>query len=236
MNDENTLFDTANELYFTPVEGESGLEMTLEDDVRSRFVGLVADRFADAESAREHDEARWLQAYHNFRGLYGKNVKFRESEKSKVFIKVTKTKVLAAFGQLVDVIFGTGQFPIGVKETLVPEGISKYRHLDMTPGLETSQGEEKPAEEKVNPFDVGYEGDGKVLKAGATFSSGESAFENAINKAEEDGKLNFVDGPSPNPQVLEVSPAKDAARQMQKLIHDQIEESNGSSELRNAIF
>ncbi len=37
-NDENTLFDTANELYFTPVEGESGLEMTLEDDVRSRFV------------------------------------------------------------------------------------------------------------------------------------------------------------------------------------------------------
>ena len=239
-NDENTLFDTANELYFTPVEGESGLEMTLEDDVRSRFVGLVADRFADAESAREHDEARWLQAYHNFRGLYGKNVKFRESEKSKVFIKVTKTKVLAAFGQLVDVIFGTGQFPIGVKETRVPEGISKYRHLDMTPGLETSQGEEKPAEEetteRVDPFDVGYEGDGKVLKAGATFSSGESAFENAINKAEEDGKLNFVDGPSPNPQVLEVSPAKDAARQMQKLIHDQIEESNGSSELRNAIF
>ena len=239
-NDENTLFDTANELYFTPVEGESGLEMTLEDDVRSRFVGLVADRFADAESAREHDEVRWLQAYHNFRGLYGKNVKFRESEKSKVFIKVTKTKVLAAFGQLVDVIFGTGQFPIGVKETRVPEGISKYRHLDMTPGLETSQSEKKPAEEKtterVDPFDVGYEGDGKVLKAGATFSSGESAFENAINKAEEDGKLNFVDGPSPNPQVLEVSPAKDAARQMQKLIHDQIEESNGSSELRNAIF
>ena len=106
----------------------------------SRFVGLVADRFADAESAREHDEARWLQAYHNFRGLYGKNVKFRESEKSKVFIKVTKTKVLAAFGQLVDVIFGTGQFPIGVKETLVPEGISKYRHLDMTPGLESKSG------------------------------------------------------------------------------------------------
>ena len=60
MNDENTLFDNANELYFTPVEGESGLEMTLEDDVRSRFVGLVADRFADAERAREHDEARWL--------------------------------------------------------------------------------------------------------------------------------------------------------------------------------
>ena len=80
-----------------------------------------------------------------------KNVRFRESEKSKVFIKVTKTKVLAAFGQLVDVIFGTGQFPIGVRETKIPEGISKYRHLEysLSPGIETSthKKEETPEEE-----------------------------------------------------------------------------------------
>ena len=36
--------------------------------------------------------------------------------------------------------------------------------------------------------------------------------------------------------MLEMSPAKEAARKMQELIHDQIEESNGSSELRNALF
>ena len=231
MNEENGLFGNANELYFTPVEGESGLDLTLEEDVRLRFVGLVEDRFEQAERAREHDEARWLQAYHNFRGLYPKHVKFRESEKSKVFIKVTKTKVIAAFGQLVDVIFGTGQFPIGVKETKIPEGVSSYKHLDTAPGIETSAPVET-TEEKVNPFDVGYEGDGKVLKAGATFSSGESAFENAIKEAD----LSFVDGPSPNPQTLEIAPAKSAARLMEKLIHDQIEESNGSSELRNALF
>ena len=231
MNEENGLFGNANELYFTPVEGESGLDLTLEEDVRLRFVGLVEDRFEQAERAREHDEARWLQAYHNFRGLYPKHVKFRESEKSKVFIKVTKTKVIAAFGQLVDVIFGTGQFPIGVKETKIPEGVSSYKHLDTAPGIETSAPVET-IEEKVNPFDVGYEGDGKVLKTGATFSSGESAFENAIEEAD----LSFVDGPSPNPQALEIAPAKSAARLMEKLIHDQIEESNGSSELRNALF
>ena len=231
MNEENGLFGNANELYFTPVEGESGLDLTLEEDVRLRFVGLVEDRFEQAERAREHDEARWLQAYHNFRGLYPKHVKFRESEKSKVFIKVTKTKVIAAFGQLVDVIFGTGQFPIGVKETKIPEGVSSYKHLDTAPGIESSAPVET-AEEKVNPFDVGYEGDGKVLKPGATFSSGESAFENAIEEAD----LSFVDGPSPNPQALEIAPAKSAARLMEKLIHDQIEESNGSSELRNALF
>tara|TARA_Y100000994_G_scaffold225967_1_gene208634 strand:+ start:102 stop:2303 length:2202 start_codon:yes stop_codon:yes gene_type:complete len=239
----NSMYQNADELYFSPVEGESGLEINLEGDVRSRFVGLIEDRFEGAETAREQDEQRWLQAYHNFRGLYPKNVKFRESEKSKVFIKVTKTKVLAAFGQLVDVIFGTGQFPIGVKETQIPEGVATYQHLDMTPGLETSQGAEyerpettETEEEEVDPFDVGYEGDGRVLKPGATFSSGETKFENTVEQGIEEGKINVVDGPSPDPQTLEMSPAKEAARQMQKLIHDQIEESNGSSELRNAIF
>jgi len=229
--EENGLFGNAGEIYFSEVEGESGLDLTLEESVRLKFVGLVEDRFAQAEQAREHDERRWLQAYHNFRGLYPKNVRFRESEKSRVFIKVTKTKVIAAFGQLVDVIFGTGQFPIGVKETRVPEGVSTYKHLDNTPGIESSPAEQKE-EEAVNPFDVGFAGDGKVIKAGATFSSGESALENALEKAD----VAFVEGPSADPQALQVSPAKDAARTMERLIHDQIEESNGSSELRNALF
>jgi hypothetical protein len=236
MSEENELFGNAGEIYFEPVEGESGLDLTLEESVRLQFVGLVQDRFEQAASARESDEARWLQAYHNFRGLYGKNVKFRESEKSRVFIKVTKTKVIAAFGQLVDVMFGTGKFPIGVKETKIPEGVSTYRHLDMAPNIETSEPEVKEPEteeEKVlDPFDVGYEGDGRVLKAGATVSLGENAFEDAIEEA----GFEFKDGISPNPTVLETAPAKDAARLMQKLIHDQIEESNGSSELRNALF
>ena len=234
MSEENGLFGNAGEIYFAPVEGESGLDLTLEESVRLKFVGLVEDRFEQAERAREHDEARWLQAYHNFRGLYGKSVRFRESEKSRVFIKVTKTKVIAAFGQLVDVMFGTGQFPIGVKETGVPEGVPTYKHLDNAPSIESTPAEQKEEEpeEVVNPFDVGYEGDGKVLKAGATFSSGESALENAIEEA----GATFKDGYNPDPQALQLAPAKDAARMMQRLIHDQIEESNGSSELRNALF
>ena len=46
----------------------------------------------------------------------------------------------------------------------------------------------------------------------------------------------LVDGASPNPQAIELSPAQRAARRMEKLIHDQIEESNGSSEMRNALL
>ena len=231
MDNKNTLLENADSLYFSEVEDESGMAMELTDSLKSNLVGLIEDRYAGAETARESDERRWMQAYHNFRGLYPKNVKFRESEKSRVFIKVTKTKVLAAFGQLVDVIFGTGKFPIGVRETQIPEGVSTYTHINPVPDIETSLPDQPVQEEKVNPFDVGYEGDGKVLKPGATFS-GEGMFEEEVKNS----SINFVDGPSPNPQVLEMSPAKEAARQMQKLIHDQVEESNGSSELRNALF
>ena len=236
----NTLFDTADEIYFKPIEGESSYELDVEEDIRNRLVGLIEDRFAEAENARDVDEQRWLKAYHNFRGLYGRGVKFRESEKSKVFVKVTKTKVLAAFGQLVDVIFGTGQFPIGITETKLPEGIATYKHVaEGGVGIEMSEPEEAPEETietPVNPYDVGYVGDGKVLKAGATITAGDSLFEEEIKAAEEEGKITFDEGPSPDPQVLEIAPAKEAARKMQKLIHDQIEESSGSSELRNAIF
>jgi len=233
MDNKNTLIENADSLYFTEVEDESGMAMELTDSLKSNLVGLIEDRYAGAETARESDERRWMQAYHNFRGLYPKNVRFRESEKSRVFIKVTKTKVLAAFGQLVDVIFGTGKFPIGVRPTEIPEGVSEYVHIDPTPSLETSLPDEpvQQQKEKTNPFDVGYEGDDKVLKPGATFS-GDAMFEEEVKNSD----LNIVEGPSPNPQVLEMSPAKEAARQMEKLIHDQVEESSGSSELRNALF
>ncbi len=223
---------TANELYYTPVENEQGLELTLNETLQENLVSLLSDRYQSAKDARDHDEKRWITAYHNYRGLYDKDVRFRESEKSRVFVKVTKTKVLAAFGQLVDVIFGSNKFPIGISETKIPEGVAEYAHLDSRnplPGIETTQNQ---TTEQENPFDVGYEGDGKVLKAGATFGSGK--FENLSTKEKIENEL--IDGPSINPQDFQISPAKETARIMEKLIHDQIEESNGSSEIRNALF
>ena len=44
------------------------------------------------------------------------------------------------------------------------------------------------------------------------------------------------EGFSPDPQKIDISPAQRAARRMEKLIHDQIEESHGSSEIRNALL
>ena len=231
MAENNTIIDSANNLYFEPVEGEDGLSINADAQIKSNLAGLVEARFTDSKIAKDSDENRWMTAYHNFRGLYPKNVKFRESEKSRVFIKVTKTKVLAAYGQLIDVIFGTGKFPIGVAHTPLPEGVSEYMHLDdqAAPGIEanaTPQKEERPEE------GVGYAGDGRVLKPGATINSGKGIFEDF----EKNDNLTFAEGPSPIPETLEISPAKEAARNMEKLIHDQIDESSGSTEMRNAIF
>ena len=231
-DNDNTFIDNSDNLFFEEIEGEQGKKLVLEEDQKLNLVGLIQNRFSDAETARIPHEHRWLTAYRNYRGLYDKRVKFRESEKSKVFVKITKTKVLASFGQLVDVVFGTGKFPIGVRETKMPEGVSEFAHLDTqnpTPSIETSIPEEQEEEITSNPFDVGYEGDGKVLKPGATFSNGKFLLEEEASEV-------LSDGTSPIPQEIEIKPAQMAARRMEKLIHDQIEESKGSSEIRNALL
>ena len=238
MAEQDNTFLSANSVY-EEVEGESGVKLTLEEDQQRNLIGIIKGRYAQAEEARQTDETRWLKAYENYRGLYNRSVKFRESEKSRIFVKITKTKVLAAFGQLVDVIFGTGKFPIGVQETKIPEGETDYAHLDInnpTPSLETSEPEmdvNGNSVDYVSPYDVGYEGDGKALKPGATFYNG--VFQDSLEDQAEDAGI-LSDGASPDPQAIELSPAQRAARRMEKLIHDQIEESNGSSEIRNALL
>ena len=233
MIEENTFLNADN--LYEEVEGESGKTLTLEEDQQRNLIGIIKDRYSVAEMARDTDERRWITAYENYRGLYAKGVKFRESEKSRVFVKITKTKVLAAFGQLVDVIFGTGKFPIGISETKMPEGETDIAHLDInnpTPNIESSIPDDI-GNRIDSPYDIGYEGDGRTLKPGATFYNG--IFEDSLEDQVEDAGM-LTDGASPNPQAIELNPAQRAARRMEKLIHDQIDESNGSSEIRNALL
>jgi len=237
MEEQDNTFLNANNIY-EDVEGEVGKTLSLEANQKTNLVGIITSRFAIAEDGRSSDEKRWLSSYSNYRGLYKRSIRFRDSEKSRIFVKITKTKVLAAFGQLVDVIFGTGKFPIGISETKIPEGEREDAHLDTqnpNPDLETPDNiGNRLEDEVVNPYDVGYEGDGRsVLTVGSTLGLGE--IEDTLeDQAEEAGLLK--EGLSPNPQVLEMSPAQKAARRMEKLIHDQIEESKGSSEIRNSLL
>jgi hypothetical protein len=221
-----------------------------EEEKISALVGKINSRFQQCETTREDDEDRWLQAFHNYRGRYFKNVAFRDHEKSRVFVKVTKTKVLAAYGQLIDVLFGANKFPLTIQETRVPEGIAEYAHLnplkeqmglneneEPIPGIEGNMDYVPGAQMDLPPQSnggLGFPGDGNDLAPGATFRSLESHFLGGLKEEYEDANLS--EGPAPSPEMPQIKPAQIAARRLEKLILDQIDESNGSVELRNAIF
>ena len=209
----------------------------------NRLAALINTKFQASERARQSDEDRWLESFHNYRGKYYKNVHFREHEKSRVFVKVTKTKVLAAYGQLVDVLFSANKFPISVEATKVPEGVAEYAHLnpvtenlqnvgpEIEGGSDQSQG--VPPEQMSL---VGFDGDGRELPPGATFG-GLSEDKNFLGSLKKElGDESVQEGSAPMPEMAQIKPATKLARRMEKLIHDQIDESSGSQELRSAIF
>jgi len=210
----------------------------------NRLASFVYDRFITSERARQSDEDRWLEAFHNYRGQYYKNVQFREHEKSRVFVKVTKTKVLAAYGQLVDVLFSANKFPISVEETKVPEGVSEYAHLNPVgenlqnsgPSIEGGADQSQPSMSPEQMSLVGFEGDGRELPKGATFTGLQEDKEFLGSLKNELGDEAVKEGSAPLPEMAQIRPATTLARRMEKLINDEIDESSGSQELRNAIF
>ena len=67
---------------------------TQDDAGTNSIISYIIERYRKSEDVRRQDEIRWLRAYRNYRGLYGPDVQFTDAEKSRVFIKVTKTKTL----------------------------------------------------------------------------------------------------------------------------------------------
>ena len=184
------------------------------------LAGYIRAKFEDAENGRYIYEQRWLQAYKNFRGIYDSTTQYRDSERSKVFIKITKTKVLAAYGQIVDILFANKKFPLVVESTPMPEGIAEFAHM-RTPLDETPQ--------QTDPY--GFPGDGRQLNPGALTASNGHVLG---SYGKEFGDM-LVPGKSKlgEPQF---EPAKEQARRMEKCIHDQLLDTNGINVFRKAIF
>lgn len=199
----------------------------IEEDSSSRkILNFVLDKFTKAEDYRYNDEQRWLQAYRNYRGLYGPDVQFTETERSRVFIKVTKTKTLAAYGQIIDVLLSTNRFPISIDPTELPEGILKDAHFDPREPPQVASMREN------NPY--GFSGDGNTLPPGATQDSLVDQLGASAKTLE--GINNVKEGPGVTPTAVTISPAMIAAKKMEKLIHDQLEESGASKHLRTTAF
>jgi len=204
---------------FLQPEDDTGVPIANPSEQMPGLAGYVKKKFEDSENGRRTHEHRWLQSFKNFRGIYDSTTQYRDSERSKVFIKITKTKVLAAYGQIVDILFANKKFPVVVEPTPMPEGIEEFAHM------KTPLDEDQP----VDPY--GFEGDGREVPPGAL-------------QADQPHKLGSYDKEFPDMLVKgpakmaepQVKPAQKMALRMEKCIHDQLLDTNAVSVFRQAIF
>ena len=188
------------------------------------YSGLVTHIETAFRKSKEHrltDETRWLSAYRNYRGIYSSEVQFTDTEKSKAFVKITKTKVLAAYAQVVDVLFAGSKFPIGIEPRNFPNNVADAVHYD--PNAITPE----KIEEKLK---VEYEVPRSVIRPEIAKDLGlyrekikpiEKELEMGVGKVE--GSITF-------------EPAKRAAQLLEKKMHDQLDECEASKHLRSVAF
>ena len=194
-----------------------------EIDNAENVPGLVAHvkkKFTSAEDGKNEDETRWLKAYKNYRGIFDSTTQFRSSEKSKVFVKITKVKVLSAYGQIADILFANSKFPLSVESTPVPEGVAQFAHLQ-TPQSPPSQ----------DPY--GFNGDGRILEPGALEATAPNNFLGGLSGKFAGANLQEGAAKMGEPQI---SPAQETARKMEKMIHDQLLDTSAVNVLRHSIF
>ena len=223
MEEDNTFIEDES------IALEDTEQSSVDDYKTNNIIPYIMGRYKRAEDYRQQDEDRWLDAYRNYRGIYGPEVQFTEAEKSRVFIKVTKTKTLAAYQQLESIMFANNKFPLTVDPTELPEGVVADVHFDPK---EPDQIKESEVDDPVSPY--GFKGDGKELAAGATSKTLGEMLGPLTDKLKDiDG---LKKGIGMTPTAITFSPAMIAAKKMQKKIQDQLEESNASKHLRNTAF
>lgn len=211
MTEGGTLETTETDETVSLKEGNAEQESTDNQGL----VSFVQERYRRSKDVRITDEGRWLTAFQNFRGVYGPEVRFTEAEKSRAFIKITKTKVLAAFAQVVNILFSGNKFPIGVEASPVPEGISESVHIDPKEPAEQG-GQGVPTAPTARP-DI-------LEKLGP------------LKKGLERVKDKLKEGPGLTPSALTWEPAKEAAKKMEKKFQDQLYEAHAEKSLRSFAF
>ena len=203
-------------------------------DSKPDVVAFVEERFNRSEDARQGDEERWLRAYRNYRGLYSPDVQFTDTEKSRVFVKVTKTKTLAAYGQIVDVLFGNNKFPLTVDPSILPDGVAESVHINLDPNAAAAGNALSGVTQSTPATPYLIDGDTK-LKPGETLldlSRRLGPLSDKLGPVSE----KLIEGDGTTPSTVTFHPAMVAAKKMEKKIHDQLNESGATIHLRSMAF
>ena len=208
---------------------DTDLAMSVEEDGNpeeqnielSNTVAYIKSQYERAKDARLSDEDRWLDAYRNYRGIYSSDVQFTETEKSKAFIKVTKTKVLAAYAQVVDVLFAGSKFPIGIEARKFPNNVEDT--VTFNPNRVTT---EKVKEQANLDYKVPY----NIARPDIAKDLG--VYKDKLGPIEDELEVDTTN--IQGSMVFE--PAKVAAQRMEKLMHDQLDETEAPKHLRSVAF
>lgn len=198
---------------------QSELEKQL--NVQNPLIQMVKDRYLQADRARKPKETQWIKNLKAIRGNDATESLRPQSEVSKVYVRTTTTKTKAAYAQINEALLSGDSFPIAVAATPVPTGIAEFVHLAQEP-------------EPQNPLNVGYAGDGVELPPGATQQDMPNILGSAYSKGLDESL--FQEGNDATGTGAQLSPAKQAARKMEKCIQDQLTESKARNALRRALY
>lgn len=194
----------------------------------SMLAGRITKCIEEANTARYEVEQQWmknLSAYKaedsHMKDKNGGPAKFRESEEFKPYIRTTTVKTRAAYSQIMEALLQNSRFPLMFEPTPVPEGVPEWATDDPN----AAQGPETQED-----FGIGFEGDGRQLGAGATMDNMSWKEDDQLYSQLNEGR------DKSGGQFGQLSPAQRAAEKLTKVILDQVEESNGHTELRKSVF
>lgn len=204
------------------------------------IVSEIRKRLELSERSRYIRENQWLKNTNSYRGIDGGETPFRtESEKSKVYVRTTTVKVKAAYAQIVEALFSDNKFPISIQPTIVPEGVSEWAHvkgdMESDKSSEEALAEANEQKDKGPVGGIGFAGDGLTVAPGATRTNLSFLGGLEDNYLDPEGNNVLEEGYSNAEGAINVNPAKQLARNMEKVIHDHLEESKARTHVRKAI-
>lgn len=203
-------------------ESEDLKEKTALNPLLARIKGHVQE----AESARLTMETQWIRNLKAYRAE-DDNSKFRDSEIHKPYIRTTTVKTRAAYSQIMEALMQNSKFPLMIEPTPVVTGVPSLVTDDPNVGAQQQEEMEGPETgmDTQADFGIGYEGDKRVLQDDGSWKEDDTLFATLNEGRDKSGG-----------QFAQLSPASRAAEQMNKIIQDQLEESNAHTELRKTVF